>query len=168
MLRIRVDFNELTPDGKKVLVARHTDWDLISQLQPGMRVILYEPFELAVKAIAEPVEHSTGKQLWYGIADWSTQVDFEEISDYLDYVIDTGLPPVEVLQELIVEVKRILGYIETRFDLLSRHDFSEKHRREIADEQIPWSLRAVNGALDWGERYLSSHETNEQWKKQSV
>ncbi|QPC83701.1 hypothetical protein G4Y79_04780 [Phototrophicus methaneseepsis] len=77
MLRIIVDFNNMTVDGDKVLVARdiERDKEIYDQLSPGMRVIIYEPNDIAVEAVIEPIEVQDGRVWWYGAAEWSTLVD---------------------------------------------------------------------------------------------
>ena len=75
MLKIVVDFNNMTPDGERVLVAWDRDKELIAQLKPGMRVLLQEIKDFEVEAILEPEEVSDGKIWWYGTPDWDTRVD---------------------------------------------------------------------------------------------
>ena len=75
MLKIIVDFNNLTPDGERVVVARTRDAERISKLKPGMRVLLHERGDFEVEAIVEPVEVREGEVWWYGLPDWSTRID---------------------------------------------------------------------------------------------
>ncbi len=75
MFKITVDFNNMTADGEKVLVARDRDTDRIAQLVSGMRVLLHEPGDFEVEAVVEPVEVFDGVVWWYGTPDWSTRHD---------------------------------------------------------------------------------------------
>jgi hypothetical protein len=77
MLKLIVDFNNLTPDGEKVLVAQHTDTERITKLKPGMRVLLHEPGDFEVEAIVEPIEIREGVVRWFGLPDWSTRRDLD-------------------------------------------------------------------------------------------
>lgn len=73
MLRIKVDFNKLTPDGEQVVVTcnREQDKELMLILKEGMQVLLYEVREYEVEAILVPKEVK-GEIWWYGIMNWST------------------------------------------------------------------------------------------------
>jgi hypothetical protein len=81
MLRIHVDFNEMTPDGEKILIAtddkRHER--LVEQLSPGMRVIVIQNAEFEVEAVAEIIKVHGHRQFWYGMPDWSTRLDYSEM-----------------------------------------------------------------------------------------
>jgi hypothetical protein len=72
MIRLSVDFNALSPDGKKVWI--HPDHTKSGQLKPGLRVLLVEP-GLEVEATLALEVDEQGREWWYGIADWSTQRD---------------------------------------------------------------------------------------------
>jgi hypothetical protein len=75
VLKIIVDFNNLTPDGERVLVTQNTNSELNSKLKPGMRVLLHETGDFEVEAIVETVEISEGVVWWYGLPDWTTRHD---------------------------------------------------------------------------------------------
>lgn len=76
MLKITVDFNNLTPGGEQVIVARASDKEISEQLTNNMRVLLHEPGDFEVEAIVEPVE-VRGTIWWYGTPDWSTRREIE-------------------------------------------------------------------------------------------
>jgi len=78
MLKITVDFNNLTPDGERVIVARDRDKESIAKLSPGMRVLLHEPGDFEVEAIVEPEEVFEEQIWWYGTPDWSTRDDIDK------------------------------------------------------------------------------------------
>lgn len=77
MIVIAVDFNSVTPDGKKVLVAqnRNQDKEIVPMLREGMHVLLLSPGEFEVQGILEP-EEVDGEIWWYGVPDWTTVRDF--------------------------------------------------------------------------------------------
>jgi hypothetical protein len=74
MLKIYADFNEMTEDGNSVLIAadREIDQVTISQLSPGLHVMLYQDGDFEVEAIVEPEEVFPNTIFWYGRVDWST------------------------------------------------------------------------------------------------
>lgn len=72
MLRIRVDFNSLTPDGKRVPINEHIQPDMWRFVE-GNRVIVYEPDDLEVEAILERLVLEDGKEVWDAIIDWPTR-----------------------------------------------------------------------------------------------
>lgn len=75
MLRIRVDFNSMSQGGDKVLINVIVQPELLDQMYPGLRVILYEPHDIQVEATIELECRSDGIQFWWGVADWSTLQD---------------------------------------------------------------------------------------------
>jgi hypothetical protein len=75
MIRLSVDFNALSPDGKKVQInPKHSNAPVADQFKPGLRVLLVEP-DLEVEATLALEGDEEGREWWYGIADWSTQRD---------------------------------------------------------------------------------------------
>lgn len=77
MLKIVVDFNNMTADGERVLVATNTerDKDVFAQLSPDLRVLLHEVQDFEVEAIVQPEEVFEGEIWWYGTLDWATRHD---------------------------------------------------------------------------------------------
>ncbi|MEL6308295.1 MAG: hypothetical protein AAFR81_14120 [Chloroflexota bacterium] len=78
MLKIIVDFNNLTSDGEKVLVAQNRDRDteIVFHLRNGMRVLLHELEDFEVEAVVKSEEVAENVIWWYAIPDWSTRHDF--------------------------------------------------------------------------------------------
>ncbi len=72
MLRIRVDFNSLTPDAQRVPINEHVQPD-IEKFTEGNRVIVYEPGDLEVEAILERFVLEDGREVWDAIIDWPTR-----------------------------------------------------------------------------------------------
>lgn len=72
MIRVRVDFNSMTADRRKVPI-----WDetAISALYPGLRIMLFEPDDFEVEAVAEPETQENGDIWWFAVIDWSTSRD---------------------------------------------------------------------------------------------
>ena len=72
MIRIWVDFNNMTKDGEKVVIP---PGDGIT-LTPGERIIVYDPYDFEVEAIVEyEIEEKNNRGWWYAIPDWSTRRD---------------------------------------------------------------------------------------------
>ena len=72
MIRIPVDFMTASADKKgRVYINTRVEKWVLDHLQPGLRVVLYEP-DLEVEAV---VEFDEKFQQWYGAPDWSTRYD---------------------------------------------------------------------------------------------
>lgn len=74
MLRIHVDFNAMTPDGKRVYINESRQPNL-QEFFVGRRVVLYEPEDVEVEAVLEKITLEDGREVWVGVADWSTRRD---------------------------------------------------------------------------------------------
>ncbi|GIK65391.1 MAG: hypothetical protein BroJett018_31850 [Chloroflexota bacterium] len=72
LLRISVDFNSLSLDGKMVRINTDIHQYLLNILYPGLRVILYASHDLEVEAMIHCEQDSQGQDWWYGIPDWDT------------------------------------------------------------------------------------------------
>jgi len=75
MLKIHVDFNAMTEDGKMIWINTDLECDLLKDLHPDLRVLLYEPDQLEVEATLVLEKAEDGKEWWYGRPDWSTSRD---------------------------------------------------------------------------------------------
>ncbi|KAB2860584.1 MAG: 2-amino-4-hydroxy-6-hydroxymethyldihydropteridine diphosphokinase [Anaerolineae bacterium] len=75
LLRISVDFNALSLDGKMVRINTDIHQYLLNILHPGLRVILYASHDLEVEAMIHCEQDSQGQDWWYGIPDWDTMHD---------------------------------------------------------------------------------------------
>jgi hypothetical protein len=74
MLRIRVDFNAMTPDRKRVPINEHIQPNL-QEFFVGRRVVVYEPEDLEVEAVLEKTTLEDGREVWDAVLDWSTRHD---------------------------------------------------------------------------------------------
>ncbi|MBZ0316954.1 MAG: 2-amino-4-hydroxy-6-hydroxymethyldihydropteridine diphosphokinase [Anaerolineae bacterium] len=72
LLRISVDFNSLSLDGKMVRINTDIHQYLLNILHQGLRVILYTSQDLEVEAIIHCEKYKQDQDLWYGIPDWDT------------------------------------------------------------------------------------------------
>jgi len=72
VLRIYVDFNEMTADGKRVLINTYSDQLVRDVLHPGLKVLLYTPGDLEVAGVVELDIDANGTEWWYGVPDWTT------------------------------------------------------------------------------------------------
>ncbi|MBL8120613.1 MAG: hypothetical protein JNJ78_24030 [Anaerolineae bacterium] len=81
MLRIHVDFNAMSQDGKMIWINTDLRQDLVKELHPGLRVVLYEPNQLEVEATVVLEKATDGKEWWYGVPDWSREHDLEVKND---------------------------------------------------------------------------------------
>lgn len=75
MLRLLVDFNAMSQDGKRVRInMKHGNSAFKERLRPGLKVLLSEP-DLEVEAVLELEIDEQGREWWYGVIDWSTMRD---------------------------------------------------------------------------------------------
>jgi hypothetical protein len=74
MLRIRVDFNAMTPDRKRVPINEHTQPDL-QEFFAGRHVVVYEPEDFEVEAVLEKSTLEDGREVWDAVLDWITRRD---------------------------------------------------------------------------------------------
>ena len=72
MLRIRVDFNSLSPDGTRVPISKYVGVSF-QQFYTGRRVILYEPSDFEVEAVLVYLSHGSTSDEWDAAVDWSTK-----------------------------------------------------------------------------------------------
>jgi hypothetical protein len=85
-MRITADFNTMNADPeRRVFLPTHVHPHLLEFLRPGLRVVIYEPFDFEVEAV---VEYDPAHDAWYGRPDWSTQHSLE--SDALQRYWDVG------------------------------------------------------------------------------
>jgi len=84
--RITVDFNTMNTDPEdRVYLPTSINGRLREIVRPGLRLVLYEPFDFEVEAV---VEYEPAHEAWYGRPDWSTRRDLE--SDALHRYWDVG------------------------------------------------------------------------------
>jgi hypothetical protein len=81
--RISVDFNTASADMRgRVRLPIHVYPKLLSILQPGLRVILFEARDLEVEAVAEFDEELSQQHgdsnWWFALPDWSTEREYDE------------------------------------------------------------------------------------------
>jgi hypothetical protein len=84
--RIAVDFNTMSMDPeRRVVLPTHVNAHLLQIIRPGLRVVLYEPFDIEVEAV---VEYDLAHHAWYGRPDWSTRRDLgsDQLHRYWDAV----------------------------------------------------------------------------------
>lgn len=75
MHRINPDFNTMNMHEERlVLLPTHVEPHLLEYLRPGLRVVLYEPFDFEVEA---DVDYDADHDSWYGRPDWETKRDLE-------------------------------------------------------------------------------------------
>ena len=85
-MRITADFNTMNADPeRRVFLPTHVHPHLLEFLRPGLRIVIYEPFDFEVEAV---VEYDPAHDAWYGRPDWSTQRSLE--SDALHRYWDVG------------------------------------------------------------------------------
>jgi hypothetical protein len=77
MIRLPVDFNNMTEDRKRVQINKPSFEGLPRGLYPGERVILYTPGDFEVEGTIE-VETDERGEWWYGVIDWATTHDLDE------------------------------------------------------------------------------------------
>jgi hypothetical protein len=75
MIKIRADMNALTIDRSRIQLGG----DLPSELEQGMRTLLYEPGDFEVEATIEKDTTSYGIEIWYGLVDWDTYRDLPDM-----------------------------------------------------------------------------------------
>jgi hypothetical protein len=75
MIKLRVDFNATTKDGKRVFIGNDINAKPIKNLFPGLRVLVFEPNDFEVEAIIEQDLDEHGKEWWYIVPDWNTKPD---------------------------------------------------------------------------------------------
>jgi hypothetical protein len=77
MLEILVDFNNMTDDGRMVLLASPIDprdVGLVSVLVPDMRVIVVDPDDVEFEAVVVTENRPSGIW-WWGDIDHATRID---------------------------------------------------------------------------------------------
>lgn len=71
MLRLPVDFNTMMADEKeRVWINASVHPDIASLLMPGLRVVLYEEYDIEVEAV---LEFDAAHQAWLAQPDWATE-----------------------------------------------------------------------------------------------
>jgi len=68
MLRIRVDFSAMTPDGKRMPINDYIQPNL-QEFFVGRRVVVYEPEDLEVEAVLEKSILEDGREVWFAVPD---------------------------------------------------------------------------------------------------
>lgn len=73
--RITVDVNTMNEDPEeRVYLPTRINAHLREIVRPGLRLVLYEPFDFEVEAV---VKYEPAHDTWYGRPDWSTRRDLE-------------------------------------------------------------------------------------------
>lgn len=80
--RICVDFNTMMSDQEqRVYLPTRRNQNILEILYPGIKVVLFEPFDIEVDAL---VEYDTEDNTWYGRPDWMSKRNLQ--SDTLERI----------------------------------------------------------------------------------
>ena len=77
MIRVLVDFNDLSPDGRRVGIPDQTKIGYFL-FHNGQRILVYEDGEFEVEVVLESERLDDGREVWFGVPDWSTERDISK------------------------------------------------------------------------------------------